>query len=153
MKKTVHVRSGNSSYCFEFFLHFSKSPEEHMIEKGFYEQHFVKHAPPEGVHYEIEVLTDLSVAYPRGQHKNVHIHRSTKPLGGDFICWTQQVDSLEKAIALMQLWALGTVYTLENGPSFGTLIHTYDGMSLAEINNRRGVIEGQGIVLVEPVEA
>lgn len=150
MKQNVSVRSGNSVYEFAFALHYSESIDEQKIEEGFYKDNSVKRAPPEGSHFEIEVLTDTKALCPNGQHDNVHIHPSRKHVGHKFVCWTQQIETSEKAIAVMNLWAAGTVYTLENGPSFGERIDLHQGITAMEMDSRRGVFEGYGVVVAVP---
>ncbi len=150
MNKQVIVTGAKSDYSFLFVLHKSDSVSEHKIEAGFYKKSSVAGTPPEGPHFEIEIITDLQAVYPEGRHEHVHIHPSEKFPGRKFVCWTQPVETLEKAIAVMNLWAAGTVYTLENGPSFGERIDLHQGITAMEMDSRRGVFEGYGVVVVVP---
>lgn len=121
-----------------------------MIEENFYNACSFAKRPPEGVHYEIEVLTDLRVMSPKGKHEKVHLHPSSKHVGHKFVCWTQKIGSQKKAFAVMELWAVGTTYTLENGPSFGALVNLPEGISHGEIGRTCRVLGLElGISIVE----
>lgn len=119
MTAKVVVRSKTTEYEFSLKLHRANQPSEQQIEAEFYAQYSLEHKVPEGPHIECEVISPTLWSHP--MHKKIHIHRSNKT-GGWYVCWTNPLPDETAALHLLEMWCAGTVYTMESGNGFETLL-------------------------------
>lgn len=114
---TVSTPSGKTS--FECIARHSKKPEDLLIEHDFYIQKGTN-GVPNGDHYELELVT---TPWLKPGKNKLHIHQN--PLSGrNFVCWPNQLRTIEEAQALFRVWCVGTAYTLFSGTDFESL---FDG--------------------------
>ncbi len=121
MKAKVIVLSGKSGsqYEFQFKLHKSTQIGELQIEPIFYEK-WAK--IPKGTHYETEIIYPDIQSFPHS--KKIHFHTSELNKK-DFICWIGQVPIPQGLSAVIDMWCVGTVYTIETGEDFATLFELH----------------------------
>lgn len=104
-------------FDFVIIAHRTDSKEGRLIEPAFYEKNCEPGQMPEGVHHELEVVE------PRlWEHQDVRTHLHPVP-GSDkhFVCWTGSLPTLEVVDTLLNVWCLGTAYTVATGQDFGSL--------------------------------
>lgn len=112
---------------FQCIAHHSKQTEDLLIESDFYTR-FGKTGVPTGDHYELELVNTSWL--PPGKHA-IHIHQN-KLSGRNFVCWPNQLATIEEAQAMFRGWCVGTAYTLLTGNDFVSL---FDGDFKKFINN------------------
>ena len=106
-KKSFTVLDGENSVQFELIIHEVLGPGELLIEDEFYEYNDGK--IPVGKHWEIEIISPAGIKGP-----GTHVHTSKKN-GKEFVCWPFQLASYEQALAMLKIWMVGTVFTLNSG--------------------------------------
>lgn len=124
---------------FVIIAHRTESSENRLIEPDFYRNNCQPGQVPEGVHHELELLephlwedSDISVR-PREGH--IHIHR-LPDTSRYFVCWTGSLPTLENVEALLNVWCLGTAYTVSIGEDFTLL---YRGSASEFFETMKGV--------------
>lgn len=119
MEFELTVVSPKGKIVFRCTAHHSRRPEDLLIESDFYSR-FGKTGVPTGDHYELELVDTAWL--PPGKHP-IHIHQNASS-GRNFVCWPNQLRSIEEAQAMFRGWCVGTTYTLLTGNDFVSL---FDG--------------------------
>lgn len=127
MEFELTILSPKGNMVFECVAHHSRRKEDLLIGLDFYTR-FGKNGVPTGDHYELELVNTPWL--PPGKHP-IHIHHCTRS-GKNFVCWPNQLSTLEKAQTMFRVWCVGTTYTLITGNDFVSL---FDGDFKKFINN------------------
>lgn len=116
MEFELAVCAPHRKIVFRCTIHHSKSSEELLIEPEFYTR-YGKTGIPSDDHYELELVETPWL--PQGKHP-IHIHHNTRS-GRNFVCWPNELRTIEEAKDLFRVWCVGTTYTLIHGNDFVTL--------------------------------
>lgn len=129
-----------TTLTFRFLVHEVKAPEGLMLESDFYRK------LPHGTHYEVEITGPEAVLSRSGLH--IHVSkREGQHKGKKFACWPQQISSMAEAIEIVQVWCVGTLYTMISEKDFGPL---YDGCK-ADSEKFLSLLKEKGFSLVEEI--
>ena len=115
MKITVTVETLNQQFKFVCRAHKSASARSRLIDPYFYEKYCAPGKIPKGVHYELELKTEVwSHQYARHIHYYVTPKTHTHP-DRTFVCWTGHITDIKAARAVFRMWCLITTYTMIKG--------------------------------------
>ena len=116
MNATIAVQGREKRYSFSAVIHQHQSPEAFFLDPNDFYLRWGK-AIPQGLHHEIEI-TEPSGDVLRA--KVIHVHASAK-CAGLLICYPLHIPTLQKALAVLKTWALGTVLKWETGIDLNTV--------------------------------
>jgi len=119
MEIRITVATPNKKIEFHCVAHQSTRKEDLLIEPEFYAR-FATTGVPKGDHFELE-LTETPWL-PQGLN-SIHIHLSTYS-NRNFVCWPNEMPTIEMAVEVFRVWCVGTTYTLIHGKDFVSL---FDG--------------------------
>lgn len=121
IKKTVYliVLSRGHEYHFFCTLYGTDDLNLRKIEDDFYIKYSVDHQIYQGMHHEIEVVSP--VIHNHQNFSKIHLYQSAKTKKW-YVCWTRHIPSEEEAMRVLEMWSLGTVYTMENNDGFENLM-------------------------------
>lgn len=108
------VQSGDSVYRFEADVYRSESPEEQIIDAGFYEKWVG--AVHDSTHHEF-LIVDVPSFEETGSNLGNHVY-TRADTGQKFVCWTHQIKTLDMAATIFDMWCVGMIYSLENQKDF-----------------------------------
>jgi len=134
----------NKKYNFIFSFYETDGPLYRKIEDEFYIKNSLLGKVFEGRHFEMQILKpDVSKLV---NSNKIHFHFSQKD-GGTYICWTNQVKSLEEALKLAKFWSAGTTLTIEKDIDLLIIFQK----ELADINRTLETLEKEYDVVAEAV--
>lgn len=112
-KITTFVRLDNKKYLsFHCRIHTVSAPEGLLIESEFYTEHGEL---PQGTHHELEILGPE--LWNHDHSGLIHFHRSSIN-GKYFVCYPRQIPSLTAMSEILNLWSVGTAFTMIHGTDF-----------------------------------
>jgi hypothetical protein len=116
MKIEIVVDSAGEKIKFVFQVHMcERAPMDLILDKDdFYAEYG---EIPFGIHYEVEIL---SPAVWKSEHWPQSIH-ATRPKGENsrhFICYPRPIPELTKLEGILEVWCVGTVFTMKTGADF-----------------------------------
>ena len=123
--------NGERKDRFVIDAHFTTLRGTRLIESAFYSQFGL--VGPTGDHHELEVLEPS--LQDHSHSKFIHIH-AVPETGRRFVCYTDLIATLDVAEQILEMWCVGTAFTMYTGQDFGPVFgenpETFMGRMKAE---------------------
>jgi|GEM_PF-6150760 len=105
---------GEDRYEFNFVAHRTTAVKKRIFRAAFYKSYSPLKRVPRGIHFEVEII-DPKPWSSAPEHVHVYSEPGWERV---FICYTSPLPSLDAVHAMLEVWCVGTVYTLITGKDF-----------------------------------
>ncbi len=120
MKINIDIETPGHHFKFTGIIHTANKEQDLLLSP---EKFYIPFRPeaniPSFPHQEIEIISDLS-----GLEYSSKLHIHTSEINNKrFVCWTEDIKTIEDAKKVFRLWSIGSVYTLITGEDFAQVFY------------------------------